>query len=204
MTLENTGVIGGTLHYRIAVYGKQEKCHPIFTESPRFGGSYRLLAFSRPGCAILPSVRVTLAHIGARSSAGDEFDRLTCRYLQRSSSYVSCEPASFRSEDAFLEWLERRQGRTPAVTVLLDSRGRQMSSEAFASWLGARRDEGTQHIVFAIGPADGWSEDAKRRAQLLLSLGQFTLAHSLARLVLAEQIYRALTILAGHPYHCGH
>lgn len=149
-------------------------------------------------------MRLTLAHIGARSSAGDEFDRLTTRYLQRSAAYFACEPASFRSEDAFLESLERRQGRTPALTVLLDSRGRQMTSEAFASWIGARRDEGTQHVVFAIGPADGWSDAAKHRAQLLLSLGPFTLAHSLARLVLAEQIYRALTILAGHPYHCGH
>lgn len=149
-------------------------------------------------------MRLTLAHIGARPSAGDEFDRLTGRYLQRVSTYAPSEPSSFRSEGAFLEWLERRQGRTPALTVLLDSRGRQMTSEALASWISARRDEGAQHIVFAVGPTDGWSDDAKRRAQLLLSLSQFTLAHSLARLVLAEQIYRAFTILAGHPYHCGH
>jgi 23S rRNA (pseudouridine1915-N3)-methyltransferase len=79
-----------------------------------------------------------------------------------------------------------------------------MNSAAFASWIGARRDEGAQHIVFAIGSADGWSEAAKERGKLLLSLSEFTFAHSLARLVLAEQIYRALTILAGHPYHCGH
>jgi 23S rRNA (pseudouridine1915-N3)-methyltransferase len=88
--------------------------------------------------------------------------------------------------------------------VLLDSRGRQMTSEAFAAWLGARRDQGTQHIVFAIGPADGWSQAARDRAQLLLSLGPMTLAHSLARLVMAEQLYRAFTILSGHPYHTGH
>ena len=88
--------------------------------------------------------------------------------------------------------------------MLLDSRGRQMSSEAFAAWLGARRDEGSQHIVFAVGPASGWSEAARKRAQLLLSLGPMTLAHALARLVMAEQIYRAFTILTGHPYHAGH
>jgi 23S rRNA (pseudouridine1915-N3)-methyltransferase len=149
-------------------------------------------------------MRLTLAHIGARLPAGDDFDRLTSWYLQRSGAYFPCEPASLRSEDAFLEWLERRHGRTPALTVLLDSRGHQMTSEAFASWIGVRRDGGAQHIVFAIGPADGWSDAAKLRAQLLLSLGQFTFAHSLARLVLAEQIYRACTILAGHPYHTGH
>jgi 23S rRNA (pseudouridine1915-N3)-methyltransferase len=90
------------------------------------------------------------------------------------------------------------------VAVLLDSRGRLMTSEDLAAWLGARRDQGTQHLVFAVGPADGWSEAARERAQLLLSLGPMTLAHALARLVMAEQIYRAFTILAGHPYHGGH
>jgi len=103
-----------------------------------------------------------------------------------------------------LQWLSRQQGRTAAVTVLLDSRGRQMTSEVFAAWLGARRDEGAQHIVFAIGPADGWSEAARERAQLVLSLGPMTFAHALARLVMAEQLYRAFTILSGHPYHTGH
>ena len=82
-----------------------------------------------------------------------------------------------------------------------------MTSEALATWLGTRRDEGAQHVVFAIGPADGWSEPARAEAVRrggLLSLGPMTLAHSLARLVMAEQIYRACTILAGHPYHMGH
>lgn len=79
-----------------------------------------------------------------------------------------------------------------------------MSSEGFASWLGARRDEGVQHLVFAVGPASGWSEAARGQAHLLLSLGPMTLAHALARAVLAEQLYRAFTILAGHPYHSGH
>jgi 23S rRNA (pseudouridine1915-N3)-methyltransferase len=87
---------------------------------------------------------------------------------------------------------------------LLDSRGRQFTSEAFAAWITARRDQGARHLVFAIGPADGWSDHARQQAQLLLSLGPMTLPHSLARLVLAEQLYRACTILAGHPYHTGH
>jgi 23S rRNA (pseudouridine1915-N3)-methyltransferase len=90
------------------------------------------------------------------------------------------------------------------VLVLLDSRGKQLSSEAFAAWLGARRDQGAQQIVFAIGPASGWDEAMLRRASLALSFGPMTLAHALARLVLAEQLYRACTILAGHPYHTGH
>ena len=102
------------------------------------------------------------------------------------------------------DWLARRAGRTPAILVLLDSHGRTMTSEAFAAWLGARRDAGAQHIVFAIGPASGWSDTARQNANLLLSLGPMTLAHALARLVLAEQLYRAFTILAGHPYHAAH
>jgi 23S rRNA (pseudouridine1915-N3)-methyltransferase len=79
-----------------------------------------------------------------------------------------------------------------------------MTSDGFAGWLGGQRDNGAQHIVFAIGPASGWSESTRRRATLLLSLGQMTMAHALARLVTAEQIYRAFTILTGHPYHSGH
>ena len=86
----------------------------------------------------------------------------------------------------------------------LVGQGDSLSSEAFAGWLGTRRDEGAQHIVFAIGPASGWSDEARKRAQLLLSLGPMTLARGLARLVVAEQIYRAFTILTGHPYHAGH
>jgi 23S rRNA (pseudouridine1915-N3)-methyltransferase len=89
------------------------------------------------------------------------------------------------------------------VTVLLDERGRQMPSEALARWVGAQRDKGAQQMVFAVGPADGWSHAARAQAGLLLSLGELTLAHALARLVMAEQMYRALTILAGHPYHRG-
>lgn len=153
---------------------------------------------------MLLAMNLTLAHIGARPAHGDDFARLTENYARRITPYHPCETAAFRSEDAWLEWLARPQGRVGTVAVLLDSRGRQMTSTAFAEWLGARRDEGIRHIAFAIGPADGWSEAARRRANLLLSLGPMTLAHALARVVLAEQVYRACTILAGHPYHTGH
>jgi 23S rRNA (pseudouridine1915-N3)-methyltransferase len=155
-------------------------------------------------CDILLPMHLTLAHVGARSSAKDEFEGLVQTYLSRCSSFARCQTESFRTEEALLEWLTRQQGRTPAVAVLLDSRGKQISSEAFAAWLGTRRDEGAQHIVFAIGPASGWSQAALGRASLTLSLGPMTLAHALARLVMAEQLYRAFTILSGHPYHSGH
>jgi 23S rRNA (pseudouridine1915-N3)-methyltransferase len=148
-------------------------------------------------------MQITLAHVGTRA-AKDDFDALILAYLKRCSALARCKAESFRSEDALLGWLDRQQGRVPGLAVLLDGRGRSMSSEVFAEWLGARRDEGAQHIVFAIGPASGWSDAARGRARLLLSLGPFTLAHSLARLVIAEQLYRAYTILTGHPYHTGH
>ena len=163
---------------------------------------FLFLEFPQPG--ILHCMQFTLTHIGPRSTAGDEFNGLSTLYLERISTFVPCDSASFRSQQDFLEWLARKQGRVPLVPVLLDSRGRQMASEAFAAWIGARRDQGTRHIAFAIGPADGWSDDARGKAQLLLSLGPMRFPHSLARLVLAEQLYRACTILAGHPYHTGH
>lgn len=153
---------------------------------------------------MLVIMQITLAHIGARAGSRGEFDLMVQNYLERSAALARSRTEGFKSEEAFLDFLDKQQGRTPAIASLLDSRGRQMSSEAFASWLGARRDEGSQHVVFAIGPASGWSDAARKRAQLLLSLGQMTIAHALARLVMAEQIYRACTILTGHPYHSGH
>ena len=157
-----------------------------------------------PICGILLPMNITLAHVGARPGGRDEMDALVSVYLGRCAAFAHCKAEAFRTEEALLEWLGRQQGRTPAVAAMLDSRGRSLTSEAFAAWLGARRDDGAQHIVFAIGPASGWSDAARQRAQLLLSLGPMTLAHALARLVMAEQLYRAFTILSGHPYHGGH
>jgi 23S rRNA (pseudouridine1915-N3)-methyltransferase len=149
-------------------------------------------------------MNLILAHIGPHPGSKDEYDALTAVYLGRCSAFAHCHAEAFRTEKAMLDWMERQQRRTPVVAVLLDSRGRQMTSEAFAAWLGKQRNDGMQQILFAIGPANGWSETARQRANLLLSLGSMTMAHALARLVMAEQIYRAFTILAGHPYHAGH
>jgi len=149
-------------------------------------------------------MQIVLAHVGSKPSSKDAFDGLSAMYLDRCSAFARCQSQSFRSEEALFEWMDRQQRRAPAINILLDTRGRQMSSEAFAEWLDRQRDNGAQQIVFAIGPADGWSEDARKRANLLVSLGSFTLAHALARLVLAEQLYRAFAILSGHPYHSGH
>ena len=88
-----------------------------------------------------------------------------------------------------------------AVIVALDERGQDMPSEAFAGRLGRWRDEGQRAVAFLIGGADGLAPLARERAHLLLSLGRMTWPHMLVRVMLAEQLYRATTILAGHPYH---
>jgi 23S rRNA (pseudouridine1915-N3)-methyltransferase len=145
-------------------------------------------------------VKILLASVGGRNPGQGPADL----YLDRTAQYAQVEAKVYRTESALLEAVERLRARTPPLLVLLDSRGKMLSSEQFAAWVGGQRDGGVQHLVFAIGPADGWSDSARKNAQLLLSLGAMTLPHELARVVLAEQVYRAFTILAGHPYHAGH
>jgi 23S rRNA (pseudouridine1915-N3)-methyltransferase len=151
-------------------------------------------------------MKITLTAIVPRRARtkAEATDRLLADYIERAARYVPCSSQIFDSEPPLLEWLERQPGRASAYAVLLDSRGKLFSSEDFADQIGRLRDSGTQNLVFAIGPADGWSVAARARANLLLSFGPMTLPHQLARVVLAEQVYRALTILAGHPYHSGH
>ncbi len=85
--------------------------------------------------------------------------------------------------------------------IVLDVSGRTMSSEAFAQHLSELADRGTKACAFLIGGPDGHGAEILTQAGLRLSLGAMTLPHGLARVVLAEQLYRAATILAGHPYH---
>lgn len=91
--------------------------------------------------------------------------------------------------------------QAPLRTVLLDERGTVMPSEDFAALLGRWRDEGVRETRFVIGAADGHDERERADADLLLAFGAMTWPHLLARAMLAEQLYRATSILAGHPYH---
>jgi len=88
-----------------------------------------------------------------------------------------------------------------AVRVVLDERGAVMSSPEFARKLARWRDQGAQDLAFFIGGADGLAPDLRTGADAALSLGQMVWPHALARVMLAEQVYRAATILAGSPYH---
>ena len=91
--------------------------------------------------------------------------------------------------------------QTPVRTVCLDERGKAFSSEEFAGLLGRWRDEGVRETRFLLGAADGHDAQTRDEADVLLSFGAATWPHMLARAMLAEQLYRAWSVLAGHPYH---
>ena len=139
-----------------------------------------------------------------RSKKLDPVSLATADYLRRISQFQTCDDRGYASEAAFLEAHQARPGKPQAFLILCDSTGKLMSSLDFADRLRTLRDAGQRSVTLAVGPAGGWSPAALTRADLLLSFGPMTLPHALARLVLAEQLYRAMTILAGHPYHTGH
>jgi 23S rRNA (pseudouridine1915-N3)-methyltransferase len=118
---------------------------------------------------------------------------LTDEYLKRLRHYVEVEGVAVKDESALLKYCAKGAGRRSAL-VLLDRRGKQLSSE----------ERNPVPLVFAIGAASGFSDETRKTATQILSLGQMTLAHELARVVLLEQLYRAFTILQGHPYHLDH
>lgn len=146
-------------------------------------------------------MKLRIAWIGKTKEAA--IQALTAEYLKRIKRYVDAEGIELSNETALLK-LASHAGRTAPVLILMDSRGKQMTSEELAAFIGGHRDRGTQDLIFAIGPADGWSPEMLKAASQTLSLGKMTLPHELARVVLLEQVYRAFTILAGHPYHGGH
>jgi 23S rRNA (pseudouridine1915-N3)-methyltransferase len=156
------------------------------------------------------AVKIKVAWIGRTKEPA--IQSLTDEYLRRISRYVPTEGLVLRDEDALLEACGRSASTKPSkparseksTLVLMDSRGKEMTSEQFAQFLGDYHDRNPLPAVFAVGPADGFTEQAKVAAQHIFSLGKITLAHELARVVLLEQIYRAFTILKGHPYHSGH
>ena len=147
-------------------------------------------------------MKLKIAWIGkTRSSA---IQSLTDEYLKRLKHCADVEGLSLKDEAALLKLSEPGARPVRHVLVLLDTRGQQLSSEEFAKWLGEHQDRNPSPLLFAVGSADGFRDETRRAATFVLSLGKMTLAHELARVVLLEQIYRAFTILKGHPYHLGH
>lgn len=147
-------------------------------------------------------MKLTIAWIGRTRSS--PIQSLTAEYLKRLSRYAASEALELASEAALLKLVERSARRTQPVLILLDSRGKQLTSEEIANFLQYHRDHDAQELLFAIGPADGWSDATRAAAQSIVSFGKITLPHELARVVLLEQLYRGFAILSGHPYHAGH
>jgi 23S rRNA (pseudouridine1915-N3)-methyltransferase len=106
-----------------------------------------------------------------------------------------------RAEEA--EALLERAG--PSVLIVFDERGKSPTSEAFADKIRHWRDEGRPGVACVIGGPDGLDPRVRQRAELVVSFGALTMPHQIVRALVAEQVYRALTIIAGHPYHrAGH
>jgi 23S rRNA (pseudouridine1915-N3)-methyltransferase len=125
-------------------------------------------------------------------------------YLERSSRYTPCEHRTFASEAKLLGFLNDAAARTRPLLLLADSSGQQLTSDEIAAVFERAFDSGVQLLVVGVGPADGWSRAALGRADRTVAFGRITLPHELAAVIAAEQIYRALTIRARHPYHSEH
>lgn len=158
-------------------------------------------------------MRIGLFAVG-RLKAGPEKD-LAARYLDR---FAKAGPAIGLELSRVVEVNESRASNADtrkrdeatqlekaltdgSLLVLLDERGKALDSEGFASLLGTFRDSGKRDLMIAIGGADGLDPSLHARADAVLNLGKMTWPHQLVRILIAEQLYRAVTILSGHPYH---
>ncbi len=158
-------------------------------------------------------MRITLFAVG-RLKAGPEKE-LAGRYLER---FSKAGPACGLELKRVVEVAESRAGSAEtrkreeaaelekampegAILVLLDERGKALDSESLAARIGEWRDGGKRDLMLAIGGADGLDPALHERADLVLNLGKLTWPHQIVRILIAEQLYRAVTILTGHPYH---
>jgi 23S rRNA (pseudouridine1915-N3)-methyltransferase len=157
-------------------------------------------------------MRLTIAAIG-RLKAGPERD-LAARYVDRVSKAgkalgLTLAVREFAESRATTAELRKDQeaalilGAVPAgaALVALDEKGKSVDSRAFAGLIDSQRHKGTADLVFAIGGADGLGEAVLGKAAARIAFGALTWPHQLVRVLLAEQLYRAVTILSGHPYH---
>ncbi len=128
----------------------------------------------------------------------EEARALVDDYTARIRHYADVKVTELR--DAGPAALRKLKLDSSATIVLLDAAGKQFTSQQFAKWLGDLRDRGTRELVFLCGDAEGFPADLRAAAKQKISLSTLTMPHEFARVVLAEQIYRAFAILAGHPY----
>ncbi|MBX3523793.1 MAG: 23S rRNA (pseudouridine(1915)-N(3))-methyltransferase RlmH [Xanthobacteraceae bacterium] len=160
-------------------------------------------------------MRLLIAAVG-RLKAGPERE-LLARYVERanaSGKSLSLAPLDIVeiSESPAQTATKRKADEAKALLaaipekakiIALDERGKNISSEDFSNRLARLRDDGAACIAFMIGGADGLDETLRKKADIVIGFGAATFPHQLVRILLAEQIYRAVTILSGHPYHRG-
>lgn len=158
-------------------------------------------------------MRILIAAVGKLKDAEER--AITDRYAKRfngAGRSIGLGPVDIRelAESRSANAVERKQDEaarllkeaaTADLIIALDPNGKALSSEAFANMLAQKRDGATKACAVLIGGPDGHGDAALAAAQIKLSLGSMTLPHGLARVVLIEQLYRAATILSGHPYH---
>jgi 23S rRNA (pseudouridine1915-N3)-methyltransferase len=140
-------------------------------------------------------LKIKIAWIGKTKNPA--IDSLSAEYLKRLSR--DAESFALKDEAALLRLTQNKYR-----LVLLDSRGKQFTSEEFADFIRDHLEKNATPLVFAVGGASGFSDEARRAASIMISLGKITMPHELARVILIEQVYRAFTILNRHPYHLGH
>ncbi|MDY8110109.1 23S rRNA (pseudouridine(1915)-N(3))-methyltransferase RlmH [Fulvimarina sp. 2208YS6-2-32] len=158
-------------------------------------------------------MRIAIAAIGKmkRGPEQDLFERYVDR-MKKAGPQIGLEWRSLsefpESREASSEARKRDEAarlravlEDGTISIVLDERGKTLSSEEFADALKGWRDAGIRDCTLVIGGPDGHERDLRQAADLTLSLGRLTFPHQIARILIAEQLYRAVTILSGHPYH---
>ena len=140
-------------------------------------------------------MKIRLLMLG--KTRGAEAGAMLAEYVKRIGRSCPIEVTEVRDGEAAVKKLDTDRATT---AVLLDAGGKAMDSETFAKWMGEMRDRGTREIIFVCGDADGFPEVVRERVRQKVSLSAMTYSHELARVMLAEQIYRAFAILARSPY----
>jgi len=141
-------------------------------------------------------VKIRLIMLG--KTRRQETRALLDNYVARIRHYGEIQISELR--DVSPAALRKLKLDSSAAVVLLDAAGTQLTSQQFARWLGDLRDRGTRELVFLCGDAEGFPDELRTHAKQRISLSTLTMPHEFSRVVLAEQIYRAFAIMAGHPY----
>jgi len=140
-------------------------------------------------------MKIRLLMLG--KTRGAEAGAMLAEYVKRIGRACPIEVTEVRDGEAALKKLDADRA---ATALLLDAGGKTYDSMAFAKWIGETRDRGTREVIFVCGNADGFPEELRERVKQKISLSAMTYSHELARVMLAEQIYRAFAILSGSPY----